>query len=112
MCEKNENNMYVKPQYKCAVCGKIYDSIAERTNCERSCLKKQEAEAKVAAEKRKKEERDARQQEVTAALDNAFTLVNKFVEDYGSYKYNGKLDALDAANMDFFPSKLWHHFWF
>ena len=94
MCKKNENKMYATPKYKCAICDEIYD------------------EEKKAAEAKKKAEKDARQQEVTAALDNALTLVNKFIEDYGSYKYNGKLKDLDLVNMDFFPSKLWHHFWF
>ena len=73
------------------------------------------AEAKgrqMESDAKKKAEKDARQQEVSAALDNALTLVNKFIEDYGSYQYNGKMKDLDMANMDFFPIKLWHHFWF
>ena len=109
---KEENKMYPKPQYKCAICGEIYDDVQNRMNCEMKCLKKQQEEEKKAAEDKKRAEKDIRQKEVTVALDNAFTLVNKFIEDYGSYKYDGKLNALEARNMDFFPSKLWHHFWF
>lgn len=113
MCDKNENNMYAaKLQYKCGVCGEVYDSIQERMNCEMKCLKKKQEEERKAAEEKKKQEKNARFSEASAALDNAFTLVNKCVEDYGSFEYNGKVKDLNLANMDFFPSKLWHHFWF
>ena len=110
--KKDENKIYTKPQYRCAICGEIYDSVQGRMNCEMACIKKQKEEEKAAAEAKKKAEKNARQEEVTAALDTAFTLMNKFIEDYGTYKYNGKLNELEARNMDFFPSKLWHHFWF
>lgn len=98
--------------YKCAICGTEHTSIQDRSNCEMTCLKKKAEAEKAAAEAKKKAEKDARQQEVSAALDNALTLVNKFIEDYGSYQYNGKMKDLDMANMDFFPIKLWHHFWY
>lgn len=107
-----ENKMYSTQKYTCAICGETYNSVQERMKCEMACWTKQQAEEKAAAEAKKKAEKDARQQEVTAALDNAFALVNKFVEDYGSYHYNGKINELDMANMEYFPSKLWHHFWF
>ena len=98
--------------YKCGICGETYNNVQERASCEMKCIKKQQEEEKAAAEAKKKAEKNERQKEVTTALDNAFALVNKFIEDYGSYRYDGKLKDLDAANMDFFPSKLWHHFWF
>lgn len=109
---KDENKMYAKPQYKCAICGEIYDDVQDRMNCEMKCLKKKQEEEKAAAEAKKKAEKDARFSEASAALDNALTLVNKCIEDYGSFQYSGKLKDLDLVNMDFFPSKLWHHFWF
>lgn len=112
MIKKNENNMNEKPQYKCAICGEPYDDVPSRMNCEMKCLKKKQEEEKKAAEAKKKAEKDARQQEVSAALDNAYALINKYVEDYGSFTYNGKYKGLDMLNMDFFPSKLWHHWWF
>lgn len=108
---KEEIKKYAKPQYKCAICGEIYDDVQFRMNCEMTCLKKKQEEEKKAAEAKKKAEKDARQQEVSAALDNAYALINKYVEDYGSFAYNGKYKGLDMLNMDFFPSKLWHHFW-
>ena len=99
-------------KYCCALCGTEHESIEERAKCELECVTRVKAAEAKAKEEEKKAAKDARQQEVTAALDNSFSLVNKFIEDYGSYEYNGKLNELDAINMDFFPSKLWHHFWF
>ena len=44
---KNENKAYAKPQYKCGICGEIYDSVQERSNCEMMCVKKQQEEETV-----------------------------------------------------------------
>ena len=41
-----DNKMYVKPQYKCGICGQTYDSVQERMNCEMTCIKKQQEEEK------------------------------------------------------------------
>ena len=109
---KDDNKMYTKPQYKCGVCGKIYDSIQERMKCEMACIKKQQDEEKAAIAAKKKEEKDNRYNEVNAALDNAYALINKYIEDYGSFKYGGNYKGLDILNMDFFPSKLLHHLFF
>lgn len=103
---------YCKPAYKCAICDSVHDTVQGRMLCERACLKKQQEEEKKAAEAKKNAEQKADFNEASAALDNAFALVNKCVEKHGMFKYSGKLKELDMANMDFFPSKLWHHFWF
>lgn len=110
--KKEDNNVYSKPTYKCAICGEVYDNVQARMQCEMKCIKKQEEEEKKAAEAKMKAEKDARQQEVSAALDNAYALIGKYIEDYGSFTYNGQYKGLDMLNMDHFPSKLWHHFWF
>lgn len=107
-----DNKMYIKAAYKCGICGTEFESVQDRMNCEMACIAKQKEEEKKAAAAKAKAEKDASQNEVTAALDNAFSLLNKHIEKYGTYQYNGKLNELDALNMDFFPSKLWHHFWF
>ena len=109
---KENNKSCNNTQYECAVCGKNYDSIQERMKCEMACIKKQEDEEKAAIAAKKKEEKDNRYNEVNTALDNAYALVNKYVEDYGSFKYGGHYKGLDLLNMDLFPSKLLHHFFF
>lgn len=98
--------------YKCGICGASFSDVMSRNKCEMTCIKKQQEEAKAAAEAKKKAEKEARQHEVSAALDNVYALINKYVEDYGAFEYTGKYKGLDMLNMDFFPSKLWHHFWF
>lgn len=107
-----DNKIYNNHMYKCAICGEIYDDVQNRMNCEMACVKKKQEDEKKAEIKALKAERDSRFSEASVALDNALALINKCVEDYGSFKYNGKLSSLDLLNMDFFPSKLWHHFWF
>lgn len=107
-----ETKVYTKPAYKCGICGKEFSSVQERMNCEMTCIAKQKEEEKKAAEAKKRAEKDARQHEIDAALDNAFALINKYIEDYGSFTYNGNYKGLDLLNMDLFPTKLFHHFWF
>lgn len=82
MNRNNENNMYGKPQYKCAICDKVYDSVQERMNCEMKCIKKQQEEEKTAAEAKLKAEKDDRCKEVTEAIDKAVALIKKYNEDY------------------------------
>ena len=101
-----------KPQYTCGVCKTSYDTIQERAKCEMSCVKKIEEEERKAAEVKKKQEQETRYNEVNAALDNVYALLNKYIEDYGPFKYGGKYKGLDILNMDLFPSKILHHFFF
>ena len=77
-----------KPMYKCAICGEVYDSIAQRMNCEQTCLKKQEEEEKKAAERKKAAEYEARKREVDEAFNHAYELKAKFLNDYNSYTYS------------------------
>lgn len=101
------------PMYKCAVCGEVYDSIAQRMNCEQTCLKKKEEEERKAAEAKKNAERKADFEEASSAIDNALRLVNKCVEKHGTFKYDGELlNNLETLKVDFLPSKLLHYFMF
>ena len=105
----NENKMYYKPVYKCAICGKEYPTVAERTTCESACLKRQEDEAKKAAEAKKKKEQSARRDEVTKAIDEAAALLSRYVKDYGHCSYDGEnINTLD----NILPSKFLNHFLF
>ena len=100
-----ENKMYAKPQYKCGVCGTVYDELRERVKCESACLKRQEEEAKKAAELKKKEEQDARHKEVIEAYDRFHELLEKYTADYGTFVMNSNVDVPTF-------SKLIDHFWF
>ena len=104
-----ENKMYTKPQYKCGVCGTVYDELRERMKCESTCLKRQEEEAKKAAELKKQQERDTRKADVDAKVKAAIEDVNAFANDYGYYTYGGEPVKMTG---DICPSKLLHHFLF
>lgn len=98
----NTENM----MYTCALCGKSYTNIIDRMACEQKCYAKQQEEAKKAAEAKKKAEQEARHDEVTKAIDDAYALLNKYINDYGNYSYD------DKSFNDLLPSKLLHHFLF
>ena len=104
-----ENKMYAKPQYKCAICGTIHNELKNRVSCETVCLKKQEEEAKKAAELKKQQEHDARKADTDAKVKAAIEAVNLYTKDYGFYTYDGEPVALLG---DISPSKLLHHFLF
>ena len=107
------DNMCAKPMFECAICGGVYDSIAQRMNCEQTCLKKQAEEERKAAEAKKNAERKNDFEEASSAIDNAWNLVNKCVEKHGTFKYDGKLtNSLEPLKVDFLPSKLFSYFMF
>lgn len=107
-----ENKTFIKPAYKCGICDKEYSSVQERMNCEMTCIIKQKEAEKAAAEAKKKAEKDKRFAEASSAIDHAFALVNKCVEDYGSFSYNGKLKDAKEPITNYFPSRIWHRFLF
>ena len=93
-----ENNMFIKPIYKCGVCGIEHESIVARANCELACTKRVEEEAKKAAEAKKKAEQKARMAEVDAAFEAADKLMKAYIEDYGSYTYAVTMDIEDVKD--------------
>ena len=74
-----------KSVYRCAICGKSYDTIEERNKCEAKCL----ADRAAAERKRKEEElrktKETRKKEVDMAWDHYNELRNEYLKDYGSY---------------------------
>ena len=100
-----ENKTYAKPMYKCALCDSVYENVAERMQCEQTCLKKKEEEEKKAAAEKKLAEKKMRKEAADEAVMNAFRLVSAFIKDYGSYEYG------DDIVKDFtLPSRIWHYF--
>ena len=91
------NKLHETIVYKCAVCGEVYNSIAQRMNCEQACLKKQEEEEKKAAEAKKAAEYEARVEEVNMAFERAYELRDKLVEDYGEFKYKRQFNNIDEC---------------
>lgn len=99
----NENKMYTKQVFKCGICGKEYSNVQDRANCELNCYKKQQEEAKKAAEVKKLAEKAARKKEVDDALDKAIQLRNAYIKDYGCYVYDNN-DVHNEFNIGNYPS--------
>ena len=93
--EQNINKWCARLAYKCGICDKEHDSIQKRAECELSCLRKKEEEERLAAEKKRVEEQRARKAEVDKAVDKANELIDKYVEDYGVYRYDGIFSMID-----------------
>lgn len=108
----NKNEVCINNEFKCAICGEVYESVKERSECETKCVAKVEADKKAALEAIKKAEKEARFVEASSAIDNALTLVNKCMEDYGEFDYNGKLKNSKEPLVNYFPSRIWHKFFF
>lgn len=73
-----------KATYRCAICGKAYDTIDERVACETKCLaarKKAQAELE---KKRLEEKKTARKAEIEKKYKELAALVNDYCKDYGS----------------------------
>lgn len=87
-----DDKVGTKTVYKCAVCGEVYDSIAQRMGCEQACLKKQEEDERKATELKKAAEYETRKNEVDEAFNKAYELKDKFIQDYGRYTYNKTTD--------------------
>lgn len=94
-----------KETYKCGICGTEHDNIFDRAKCEMTCLERQKEEARKLAESKKKAEKGARQLEIDKAIENVDNLIEKFIEDYGSYQYKGK-------EFNHYFRQLWTPFWF
>lgn len=102
-----DKKMYARQAFKCSVCNNEYNNALDRAHCELACLKRQEEEAKKAAELKKKEEKAARHAEVTKLIDDACVALTEYIELYGEYEYetSEETDELDAL-------KLLHYFMF
>lgn len=73
-----------KATYRCAICGKAYDTIDERVACETKCLaarKKAQAELE---KKRLEEKKTARKAEIEKKYKELAILVKDYCKDYGS----------------------------
>lgn len=81
------DKMYARKAFKCSICDKEYENAMDRARCELACGKKQEEEAKKAAEAKKMAEQPARKAEVDKARETYVKLYNEYINDYGEYAY-------------------------
>ena len=98
---QTESQWRARLAYKCGICDTEFESIKDRAECEIKCIKMKEEREKFEAAKKKAEEQKARKAEVDKAVDRANELIDKYVEDYGTYRYNGILEMIDDDNDDY-----------
>lgn len=99
-----ENKMHAKQMFKCAICGKTYDDVKARMECESKCLKHQEIEAAKAAEAKKQEEYMNSKAKVDEAFATAYKLRDEHVKKYGSYTYVHMDDITNSLKNQYWPS--------
>lgn len=104
---EDKKDIYCKFTYKCGICGKEFNNVLDRANCEIECSRKAAEEARKAAEEKKVAEQKIRKEAVDEAFENLHRLVTEYVKDYGHYEYD---DGGDDANF-YWPTRLWHSFW-
>ena len=80
--------MEKKKSYKCGLCGKEYETIAERAKCESACIDNQLAIEENAKKEKAKQEQEARRQELVAAIKHAGALLDAYTNDYGTFSYD------------------------
>lgn len=85
------DKMFAKQQFKCAICGTIYDELKDRIVCESKCVKRQEEKAKRLADAKKKEEQEARWSEVEAVRKHYEELYEAYLKDYEPEAYNSAI---------------------
>lgn len=73
-----------KATYRCAICGKAYDTIDERVACETKCLAARKKAQVELEKKRLEEKKTARKAEIEKKYKELATLVKDYCKDYGS----------------------------
>lgn len=68
--------------YTCAICGKTYDKIADRAQCEMDCAAAKERREKVEEEKRLRTEKVMLEKKIEAKFNEAEQLIETYWERY------------------------------
>lgn len=103
----DKKDIKCKFSYKCGICGSEYNNVLDRAQCEITCAKKLEAEAKAAEETKKREEQKMRKDAIDEGIKRLHKMLTDYVNDYGHYEYG---DGGENTNF-YWPSRLWHNFW-
>ena len=80
--------MEKKTTYKCGLCGKEYETIAERARCEVACVDKQLAIEEKAKKEKKKQEQETERQAIIAEIVRVGEMVDAYTDKYGSFTYS------------------------
>lgn len=95
--------------FVCEICKKEYDTVAERSECEKACLVKAEEEKKRAEREAIENVKKARECEIKEGIIGLRDKINSFFNDYGTYP----ADAISVCHFSFAdstPTSLWQIF--
>lgn len=90
--------------YECAMCGKQYDELRKRIECETQCLEKQEEMEKQKNEEMKKKAKMEAEAAINKELDNLIAQYDKvahMIADY--YEEYGNEDIYDKVVNRYIP---------
>lgn len=80
--------MEKKTTYKCALCGKEYETIPERARCEVACVDKQLAMEEKAKKEKQKQAQEAERKAIVAEIMRVGEMVDAYTDKYGSFTYS------------------------
>ena len=72
--------------FTCAICGKEYDSVAERSNCENKCIREVEVAEALRKLNEEKKMRTQSEEDIAEILSKADDMIAKHLEDFGTLK--------------------------
>ena len=73
-----------KGMYCCAICGKGYETIEERSNCETKCLVDRKKAEEALKKQKLEEEKNTRYKEIETKWNELNKLTSEYIKDYGS----------------------------
>ena len=74
--------------FKCAICGKLYETISDRNICETKCLKERAAAEEALKKEKLEKEKAARKEEIEKKYAELNEMIKLYVKDYGKISFN------------------------
>lgn len=84
--------------YKCGICGMAHSDIADRIDCETTCLAKQREAEEATRLLELEEEREFRQALIEEKYEELVRLVYDYVKDYGSLELSNFKNSAFPSN--------------
>ena len=79
----------MEEKYYCAICGKSYDCVKDRIQCESKCFEEYKAAEAKRKENEIKAKRDASSKEIEKKLEEVNDMLEKHLKEYDSFSLKG-----------------------
>lgn len=80
-----KNNIVGKPMYKCGICGKVYDNIEDRMNCEKKCIHDLKVKNEKIKQEQKEKERKSMEDSINGLANQYYNMIDKYINIYHTY---------------------------